>query len=75
MAKAQETTPSDPAVIGDSKAPRTERGRRTMRAILDAAAIEFGDNGFHQASISDITRRAGVALGPRCLAVAGGRRV
>jgi len=34
-----------------------------MRAILDAAAIEFGDNGFHQASISDITRRAGVALG------------
>ncbi len=63
MAKAQETTPSDPAVIGDSKAPRTERGRRTMRAILDAAAIEFGDNGFHQASISDITRRAGVALG------------
>ncbi len=63
MAKAQETTPSDPAVIGDSKAPRTERGRRTMRTILDAAAIEFGDNGFHQASISDITRRAGVALG------------
>ncbi|MBD8735818.1 TetR/AcrR family transcriptional regulator [Sphingomonas sp. CFBP 13706] len=63
MAKAQETTPSDPAVIGDSKVPRTDRGRRTMRAILDAAAIEFGDNGFHQASISDITRRAGVALG------------
>lgn len=63
MAKAQETTPSDPAVTGEGKAPRTERGRRTMRAILDAAAIEFGDNGFHQASISDITRRAGVALG------------
>jgi AcrR family transcriptional regulator len=63
MAKAQETTPAGAAVIGDSKAPRTERGRRTMRAILDAAAIEFGDNGFHQASISDITRRAGVALG------------
>jgi AcrR family transcriptional regulator len=63
MAKAQETTPSGSAVIGEGKAPRTERGRRTMRAILDAAAIEFGDNGFHQASISDITRRAGVALG------------
>jgi len=63
MAKAQETTSSDPAATGDSKAPRTERGRRTMRAILDAAATEFGDNGFHQASISDITRRAGVALG------------
>ncbi|NII57089.1 TetR/AcrR family transcriptional regulator [Sphingomonas aerolata] len=63
MAKAQETTPAGAAGIGEAKAPRTERGRRTMRAILDAAAIEFGDNGFHQASISDITRRAGVALG------------
>ena len=43
--------------------PRTERGRRTRRAILDAAAAEFGERGFHEASISGITRRAGVALG------------
>ncbi|VXD07858.1 TetR family transcriptional regulator [Sphingomonas sp. T1] len=63
MAKAQETTPAGLTGIGEAKVPRTDRGRRTMRAILDAAAIEFGDNGFHQASISDITRRAGVALG------------
>lgn len=48
---------------GQGKAPRTERGRRTMRAILDAAALEFGERGFHEASISGITRRAGVALG------------
>lgn len=47
----------------EGKAPRTERGRRTLRAILDAAAIEFGEVGFHAASISGITRRAGVALG------------
>ncbi|TPG13742.1 TetR/AcrR family transcriptional regulator [Sphingomonas oligophenolica] len=47
----------------DGKAPRTERGRRTLRGILDAAAIEFGERGFHDASISGITRRAGVALG------------
>ena len=46
-----------------SKVPRTERGRRTQRKLLDAAAIEFGDRGFHDASISSITRRAGVALG------------
>lgn len=46
-----------------TKAPRTERGRRTQRAILDAAAAEFGERGFHDASISGITRRAGVALG------------
>ena len=45
------------------KAPRTERGRRTLRTILDAAAIEFGERGFHEASVSGITRRAGVALG------------
>ncbi|MFN4113203.1 MAG: TetR/AcrR family transcriptional regulator [Sphingomonadaceae bacterium] len=46
-----------------SKVPRTERGRRTLRKLLDAAAIEFGERGFHDASISGITRRAGVALG------------
>ncbi len=43
--------------------PRTERGRRTQRAILDAAAAEFGDKGFHESSIVSITQRAGVALG------------
>ena len=50
-----------PATV--DKAPRTERGRRTLRAMLDAAAIEFGDRGFHDASIARITARAGVALG------------
>ena len=45
------------------KQPRTERGRKTLRKLLDAAALEFGDHGFHEASISSITRRAGVALG------------
>ena len=45
------------------KQPRTERGRKTLRKLLDAAAIEFGESGFHEASISGITRRAGTALG------------
>lgn len=45
------------------KTPRTERGRRTLRKLLDAAAVEFGEKGFHAASISSITRRAEVALG------------
>lgn len=45
------------------KAPRTDRGQRTLRKLLDAAAIEFGERGFHDASISGITRRAGTALG------------
>jgi AcrR family transcriptional regulator len=45
------------------KTPRTERGRRTLGKLLDAAAAEFGERGFHDASISAITRRAGTALG------------
>jgi AcrR family transcriptional regulator len=48
---------------GDGRVPRTARGRRTLRAILDAAADEFGEKGFHDGSVSGITRRAGVALG------------
>ena len=60
---AATTTIDGQAVAGEGKAPRTERGRRTQQAILDAAAQEFGERGFHDASISGITRRAGVALG------------
>lgn len=45
------------------KEPRTARGRETLRKLLDAAAKEFGEVGFHAASISGITRRAGTALG------------
>ena len=46
-----------------AKVPRTARGRQTLRKLLDAAAKEFGEKGFHEASISGITRRAGTALG------------
>lgn len=52
-----------PSAASAGKVPRTDRGRKTLRAILDAAAIEFGERGFHETSISGITRRAGVALG------------
>lgn len=46
-----------------SKLPRTARGRQTREKLLQAAEIEFGEKGFHEASISGITNRAGVALG------------
>mgnify|MGYP001795659856 FL=1 len=49
--------------MSEAKKPRTERGRKTLRKLLDASAIEFGEKGFHEASVSSITRRAGVALG------------
>ena len=50
-----------PASTG--KAPRTPRGERTLRKILDAAREEFGQRGFAESSIVAITQRAGVALG------------
>lgn len=58
MATSQSRSPD-----GEPKVPRTERGRKTLRKLLDAAAKEFGEKGFHEASISGITRRAGTALG------------
>lgn len=45
------------------KAPRTKRGERTRARLLEAAAAEFGEKGFHDTSISGITLRAGTALG------------
>ena len=47
----------------EGKAPRTARGEKTLRKILDAALAEFGDKGFAESSIVGITRRAKVALG------------
>jgi len=46
-----------------SKIPKTKRGRETRDKLLAAAEIEFGERGFHEAAISGITARAGVALG------------
>ena len=53
---------AEAAVVND-KSPRTERGRRTLRRLIEAAAQEFGERGFHEAAITGITQRAGVALG------------
>ena len=51
------------SAASDGKAPRTARGERTLRKILDAARAEFGERGFSDSSIVGITQRAGVALG------------
>ena len=47
----------------EGKAPRTPRGEKTLRRILDAARLEFGERGFAESSVSSITGRAEVALG------------
>ncbi len=43
--------------------PLTLRGQRTRQQLLDAAESVFGEVGYEQASIAEVTRRAGVALG------------
>ena len=60
-ATRSEADESSPASEG--KAPRTARGERTLRKILDAALDEFGERGFSDGSIVGITQRANVALG------------
>jgi AcrR family transcriptional regulator len=47
----------------EKSGPKTERGRRTLRRLLDAAGEEFGARGYHETAISYITQRAGVGLG------------
>lgn len=50
---------SSPAPI----VPATPRGEATRRKLLDAAEKEFGEKGYHAASVSSITTRAGVGQG------------
>ena len=59
----QAATASAPSAASDGKAPRTARGEKTLRKILDAAREEFGSRGFSDSSIVGITSRAKVALG------------
>jgi AcrR family transcriptional regulator len=54
---------AEPSAASDGKAPRTARGEKTLRKILDAAVAEFGARGFSDSSIVGITTRAKVALG------------
>jgi len=43
--------------------PATARGQRTRQRLIDAAEQVFGELGFHNAGIVEITQRAEVALG------------
>ncbi len=59
------TPDEEPAVRAEPapQMPATPRGEATRRRILDAAEAVFGEQGFYEASVSEITRRAGVAQG------------
>lgn len=54
---------SEDVAVGERSGPKTERGRRTLRRLLDAAGEEFGARGYHETAISNITQRASVGLG------------
>ena len=43
--------------------PKTKRGKATLNKLIKAAAQVFYEKGFHNGSISDITRLAGVGNG------------
>jgi len=43
--------------------PKTKRGERTKNKLLNSAEKVFGEKGYYEASVSDITRRARVSTG------------
>lgn len=45
------------------KKPKTKRGRHTLNRLVSAAAQVFYEKGYHNATINDITQRAGVSAG------------
>jgi AcrR family transcriptional regulator len=57
------TQQSTPQPGADVPAPRTGRGERTRRRLLESAERVFGEHGYHDASIVKITEAAGVAQG------------
>jgi AcrR family transcriptional regulator len=50
-------------VVDPVATPATDRGKATRQALLDAAESLFGTVGYDNASVSEITRTAGVAQG------------
>ncbi|WP_426748502.1 TetR/AcrR family transcriptional regulator [Myxococcus faecalis] len=52
-----------PSTSPDRSGPVTPRGQRTRAKLLKAAESVFGEKGYERASIADITRKGGVALG------------
>jgi AcrR family transcriptional regulator len=59
----QTTEVSEKQAVSHALVPATARGEATRRKVLDAAEEVFGEQGYYEASIAEITRRAGVAQG------------
>jgi AcrR family transcriptional regulator len=52
-----------PSTSAERTLPVTPRGQKTRQKLLRAAEAIFGEKGYERASIADITRKSGVALG------------
>ncbi|MCL6641892.1 MAG: TetR/AcrR family transcriptional regulator [Candidatus Bipolaricaulota bacterium] len=52
-----------PSPMPDTHIAEPSQGQQTRARLLEAAEEEFGQKGFYEAQIVDITRRAGVAHG------------
>lgn len=52
-----------PSTSSERSLPVTPRGQKTRQKLLRAAEVIFGEKGYERASIADITRKSGVALG------------
>lgn len=52
-----------PSTSLERSLPVTPRGQKTRQKLLRAAEVIFGEKGYERASIADITRKSGVALG------------
>ncbi len=61
----QPFVPAEPSnsLIPEEEITELSQGQRTRARLLEAAEAEFGQKGFYEAQIVDITRRAGVAHG------------
>ena len=61
---ASSSVPADSSYMPSPIVPATARGEATRRKLLDAAEKDFGEKGYHAASVSSITTRANVGQGP-----------
>ena len=50
-------------LLNDINQPKTSRGQETLERILKASEMLFGERGYYNTTISEITREADIALG------------
>lgn len=88
MSQSQKRPASGPKIAASKKSaakgrtprtklfkPVTERGRRSNELLMQAAEEVFGELGYHEASVAEIVRKAGVAQGTFYIHFKGKREI